>query len=84
MIFNAISGSSGWVPVMLIDGNEMYYTSMGVACIYCTTGANSCSFEKAPQVHNVRHPRVLQLVLFLGISIEALYNLENACYSHRV
>ena len=32
--------------------------SMGIACIYCASGANSRSLEKTLQVHNVRHHRV--------------------------
>ena len=59
---------------IVLYGNSMHYQ---------TSGANSCSLEKAPQVHNVWHPRVPQLVPFLGISTEALYSLENACYPHR-
>ena len=60
MIFNALSGSSGQVPVTSIGGNRIHVLrSMGIACVYCASQVNSCSLEKAPQLHNVRHPRVL-------------------------
>ena len=34
MIFNAIFGNSGWVPVTPVGGNEM---SMGIACTFEAT-----------------------------------------------
>ena len=40
---------------------------VGIVCIYCASEMNSHSFKKVPQVHDVQHPRVPQLVLFLGI-----------------
>ena len=33
--------------------------SVGIAYIYHTSQANSHSLEKAPQLRNIRHPRVL-------------------------
>ena len=82
MIFSALSGSSGQVPVTPIGGNQMYYA---LACIYCASQANSSSLKKAPQlhVHSVWHPRVPQLVQFFCTYPEALCSLQNACYSHR-
>ena len=57
MIFNALSGSSGLVKV----GGNIYNVlhSMGVAGVYRANQANSTSLEKAPQLHNGWHPRVL-------------------------
>ena len=57
MIFNALSGSSGQVPVTPIGGNRMYLICS--TCVYRASQANSCTLEKAPQPYNVRHPRVL-------------------------
>ena len=56
---------------------------MGVACVYRASQVNSTSLEKAPQLHNVRHPRVLLLAPFFGSRLETLCSLHNACYSHR-
>ena len=52
MIFNALSGSSGQVPVTPIGGNRMHG-------VYCASQANSCTLEKVPRPYHVRHPRVL-------------------------
>ena len=62
---------------------------MVVACVYHTSQVNSTSLEKAPQlhIHNVQHPRVLQLAPFFGSYMmyhETLCSLHNACFSHRV
>ena len=70
MIFNALSGSSGQVPVTpgrpyaiaLVHGGireSNVLCSMGIARIYRASQENSCSLEKAPQLYNIRHPRVL-------------------------
>ena len=41
MIFKALSGSSGQVPVTPIGGNRMYVLcSMGIACIYRASQTN--------------------------------------------
>ena len=43
--------------------------AMEIACVYCTSQA---SVAFSPQLHKIWYPRVLQLVPFLGICLEAL------------
>ena len=81
MMFNAILGSSNLA--IFLSRPLVGMKCIALSCVYGASGLNSHSLEKAPQVHNIRYPRVPQLAPFLGISTEALYSLEKACYSHR-
>ena len=50
MIFITLSGSSGQVPVtLLVELNVL--RSMGIACIYRVSEANSSSLKRVPQLH---------------------------------
>ena len=46
MIFKAILGSSGLVPVMPIGGNKMYLHSMGIESIFEATQSFKADIEK--------------------------------------
>ena len=52
MIFNALSGSSGQVPVTPIGGNRMHYAY--ALCVYRASQANSCTLEKVPWLYHVQ------------------------------
>ena len=75
IIFNTLSGKPArFLSRPLVDSNVL--RSMEISCFCCASQANSCSIKEAPQQHNTRYLRVLQLALFLGICLEALCNLE--------
>ena len=93
MIFNAILGSSGQVPVTPIGGNEMCYALWEwLAFIALTEQIQcSCSLKKVPQVHKYGTVEfcsycrflVSPLKLCIASKIHAIPIERNAFHSHQ-